>query len=680
MTKESLNSFADKFYSDIEKAFAEDIYELVKSLKLDDLSANTAFLLKSDLSNDLAKKTILEKFDTKTLSGIELLKRISGISVNERKKNIVNLRKHFIDLSEDISIIIIKLAERLVSLRKAEKEKLPELIRYAEECLYFYSPIAQMLGIRRIYTEMEDIAFKTLFPDDFAFLEKKLTDNMPFYTSKISEMKTDLVKSLSEHKIDASLQARVKRPYSIYRKIIKQKIAFEKISDLLALRVITKAVDQCYLTLGIVHNKWTPIDGRFRDWITFPKSNGYRSIQTTVHTRRGDKFEIQIRTEQMHEEAEYGASAHWAYKQGGEGGTDSNWLRRLHDFLDNDEYFDNPLEFFDKLKVEMKRDHINVLTPKGEIISLPEKSTPIDYAFAVHTNLGYNITGARINGKFAKLKTELKSGDVIEVISQNSAAPSRDWLNIVKTSRARTRILRWFKKNEKDIFISQGKNAWDKLKEQHKRKLQGFEDEAKFRKNLALIGYTNPDDFYYAVSAKNVKCSLFMLKKLYPEAFKKAVEAKKKVATSSQIRNSPDIIVEGLQNIEIKLSKCCNPIKGEPIAAYITKKSEMKIHSAGCSFLKNSDPANIKKAEWAGGEFIQVVKFKLYGESYGKVLSAVVECADKENVNIISTVKIFAKGDNEGMMLEAEINGISQLESLLKKLRSHSAIETIKSA
>jgi GTP pyrophosphokinase len=434
------------------------------------------------------------------------------------------------------------------------------------------------------------------------------------------------------------------------------------------------------MTLGAVHNNWIPLEGRFRDWITFPKANGYRSIQTTVATRNGDKFEIQIRTEEMHNEAEYGTSAHWAYKQG-EMLKKVDWISQLREFLENDEYFDNPFEVFDKLKSEMKRDYINVLTPKGEIRSLPESSTPLDYAFAVHTDLGYKTTGARVNGKFVTLKTELKSGDVIDIITSNNSTPSRDWLNIVKTSRARSKVLRWFKKNEQELLISDGKITWDKLKTKYKKKIVGFEDEQKFKSNLAKLGFKTLDDFFYSVATGGVKCTLFQLKKFYPDAFKKVEEYKRKSLTSRGIDHQPQIRIEGLDNIEVKLAKCCSPIKGEPIIAYITKKSELKVHSANCYYIKSQEFEQdcFKNAEWMSGDFIQVVKLKIFGDSYNKLLSLVVDIADTSKIKIFDTKKVV-KGNSEGLYVEVEIKEISQLEQFKQKVKNSKLVDSIKNA
>lgn len=676
--KDKLNNIGKQIYNLDLQNLSNELIEIVESLKLDDNSIITAYFLKADINNPKSKSLIESNFSSKIVENIQLLNRISKVSLSGSKKNTGDLRKLFLELVDDFSLIFIKLAERMVNLRFANKNNDENLKNLSEEALYFYAPIAQQLGIRRIYQELEDISFRILFPDDFKYLDTMIEKRMNIYNTKLNTMKLDLQKSLAKFNLNAKYQQRVKRPYSIYRKLVKQKIPLEKIFDLLALRVITSTVEECYLALGGVHSQWIPIEGRFRDWISFPKSNGYRSIQTTVATRTGDKFEIQIRTEEMHQEAEYGSSAHWSYKQG-EKSTQQDWVNRLREFLENDEYFNNPYLAFDKLKQEMKRDYINVLTPKGEIRPLPEGSTPLDYAFDVHTELGYKTTGARVNGKFVRLNTILKSGDVIDIISNNNATPSRDWLNIVKTSRAKSKILRWFKKNEQEIFINEGKLTWEKLKDKYKKKLIGFEDEQKAKNNIIKLGFKSLEDYYYAIASGGIKCSLFTLKKIYPDAFKKQDESKKDKKTYSSKSSIPQVRVEGLENITTVLAKCCNPIKGEPIIAYITKKSEIKIHTKNCPYINNLELTqdNFKNAEWYGESTTQKVNLRVLGLSYSKVLTVFVEEADTSNIKILDTDKIRLR-NLEGISADLIVKDYTQLNKFMNKLKSSQHIEEVK--
>jgi (p)ppGpp synthase/HD superfamily hydrolase len=765
--KDKLINTSKDFFNSEQLSFSSELYDVIDMLKLDDKSKIIGFFI--NLGTDVKiNKKIEEEYGKEIVPDLELLRRLSKLSVNTGSKNILSLRKSFVELADDIKIIIIKLAERLVSLRYADREKKLDIIQLSEECLYFYSPVAQMLGIRKIYNELEDISFKNLFPKEFEFLQKKLIEKQSNYVSKLTTLKNDIVKFLAEYHIPAQIQYRIKRPYSIYRKLKNKKLQFDEIFDLLALRIITNSVENCYLALGIVHSKWLPIEGRFRDWVSNPKPNGYRSIQTTVHTRKGDKFEIQIRTEEMHEEAEFGSSAHWAYKQGAgrsqkgedtrqktqdarqksevrsqesedtrqktedarQKGEDTrhktqdtrqnsevrsqksevgsqesgeakqktqeeilnsestelkppsivrnDWIRNLKEFLDNDEYFENPSQFFEQLRADIVREHINVLTPKGEIVSLPVGSTPIDLAFTVHTDLGYHITGAKVNSKFVKLKTELKSGDVIDIISNPNASPSMDWLNIVKTSRAKSKISRWFKKNERDIYIIQGKNSWEKLKQQHKKKISKFEDEQKLRNNIAKLGYKNFEDFYYAISNGAVKCSLYLLKKLYPDAFT-AAKIEKSFKIESKKEYFPAIRVEGMENIVTNLARCCNPIKGVPIVAYITKKSGLKIHASDCPYLSSDfiEKSNIKKAEWLIKETIQLVRCRIFGLDFSKIFSLIVAAAEDESLKIITTQKISTKGI-EGIYLEIEVKDITQFEHFSNRIKSSGIVNSFR--
>lgn len=678
---ESLDLFAGRVLRNFDIERAQAVADEVKLLKLGEQAIATAYFMGADIIDPNVKKAVAENFGTKVLNNIELLQRIGKVQFPETTKKIATLRQHFIEITDDIEIIFIKLAERLSNLKFADKAGSDDILKLSEEALYLYSPIAQQLGIRKFYTEMEDIAFRNLFPDDFNYLNKMIEAKRNVFNAKLNAMRHDLSKVLTKYSISAKYQARVKRPYSIYRKLKKQRIPLDKIYDLLALRVITDSIEHCYLTLGAVHSNWIPIDGRFRDWISFPKANGYRSIQTTVVTRNGDKFEIQIRTDEMHQEAEYGSSAHWAYKQGSQANK-QNWIVRLREFLENEEYFDNPYEVFDKLKSEMKRDYINVLTPKGEIFSLPEGSTPLDYSFAVHTDLGYRTTGARVNGKFVRLNTELKSGDVIDIISSKSATPSRDWLKIVKTNRARSKILRWFKKNEQEIFVAEGKATWEKLKSKYQKKLKGFDEEQKFKNGIYRLGYKSPEEFYYSIANGSAKCSLFTLKKIYPDAFRKKDDADKKHRHTHSDDSQPRIKVENMIGIQTVLAKCCNPIKGEPIIAYITKKSELKIHSANCQYLKTQtlDENNFKKAEWASGESYQVAKLRIFGESYSSLLSAVVDEADECKLRIMNTSLITNKAITTGLLLEVEVNDVNQLTKFTNRLKNYKTVESVKNA
>ncbi len=679
--KSVLPSTGQKIYTPEQQELAFRLLDFTESLNLDKNTLITSYFSLVDTSNPEVCNLILDTFGTDILKRVELLSRISNINFPETKKKISGLRQLFIELTTDLSSIFIKLSERLITLRKAEEDSSPELKKIAEECLYLYSPIAHRLGIRRIYTEMDDISFKVLHPDEFRRLSKIIEKRRADFERKLTIMGNNISELLEKNNIRAQIQKRVKRLYSIYLKLENKGVTLNQVYDLMALRIVTNKVENCYQTLGMIHSKWLPIEGRFKDWITFPKPNGYRSIQTTILTRSGDKFEIQIRTEEMHREAEYGSAAHWAYKENVN--AKSNWIPRLKEFLENDEYFNNPYELHNFLKADLKRDYIHILTPKGDIITLPHGSTPIDFSYAIHSEVGNKTTGARINGKFAKLKTELHSGDVVDIITSKKPNPSRDWLEFVKTSKARSKILLWLKKNEQEQIIAEGKRLWEKFKKRFKSKLENIDEEQSFKKNLLNVGFKTADDFYSAIAIKSLKPKLPLLRRLYPDAFR-GEESKRKhrVEKPHSADRSPQVEVEGLKGIKTTLAGCCNPIKGEEIIAYITRMSELKIHSADCRYILSQqfDTERLKTANWVMTESAQKTKIKVFGENYNDILKAVVEQATSDKITISNSSTRNVGENIVSILFELEVKDISHLKEFIRKIKAHPPVESIKTA
>jgi GTP pyrophosphokinase len=663
-----LKEIGKKLYSEKDLNFSINLYKKTINLNLDEQSATIAFFLRADIENNSKREIIQKNFSKDFFEKIELLQRISKISFSEKEKRIKEIRENFLELSDDYKTIIIKLIERLETLKEAEILKLPVIKKLSEEVLYFYSTIAHRLGISKIYTEMEDVSFRNLFKKEYAQIERIMAEKRGVYKEKLEEMSDYLKILLIKNKIKAKFQQRVKRNYSIYRKIKNKGVDFNNIYDIMAIRVITDSIESCYHALGLIHSQWYPIEGRFRDWIVHPKPNGYRALQTTVITKNGDRFEIQIRTEDMHREAEFGAAAHWSYKEGHKGS--KAWFNRLREFLQNDEIFENPFEILENIQSEIKKDYISVLTPKGDIISLPEGATILDFAYAVHSEVGNHTIGGKVNKRFSSIKKELKSGDIIEVITNNKAKPSRDWLKIVKTSKAKTKIREWFRKNEKHIFINEGKKIWEKSIRRYKSKFEGFDNEANFRKNLNQIGYKTNDDLFFALGCKSIKGNLSLLKKLYPLKSKKEIKRIKE-KKKNLIRKSPTIIIEGEDNIDFVLAKCCNPIKGEEIIGYMTKSSGLKIHSKNCLYIKRGyfEKERIRKAKWVMDESLQILRIKIIGEDYQKIVSVLIELTDILNFSIDLIKKELSKTGNEIVYVEISIGNISVFNKIKEKMK-----------
>jgi GTP pyrophosphokinase len=677
-TTETLQEISRNFYNPGQIEIARRIYNFARSINLDEESLATAYFSAANINNNNVRSILKDNYGARITERLAMLDRISVISFPETKKQISRLRQLFIEITDDLALIFIKLAERLIILKNADENDLPDLPKISEECLYLYSPIAHRLGIRKIYQQMDDIAFKNLYPEDYRRLHRAIEKKRPYFEKKLADMRANLMQLMGKQNIECEIQSRVKRLYSIFLKIKNKSVSLDQIFDLMALRIITKKYEDCYVALGLTHRTWQPIDGRFRDWVAFPKPNGYRSIQTTVLSRSGDRFEVQIRTEDMHREAEYGSAAHWAYKEGISAA--DSWIMRLKEFLENDEYFDNPYELHEFLKADLKRDYIHVLTPMGDVKTLPRGATPVDFAFAVHTEVGYRTTGARVNGRFAKLKSELNSGDIVEVITSKKANPSRDWLEFVKTSKARTKIIIWIKKNEQAGIIDEGRRMWEKFKKRYRRRLDNIDEEQSFRQNLINVGFKNTDDFYSAVAIKSLKLKQPLIRKLYPEAFRKERDAKQIGKHSESHQLPPQVKVEGMKNIKTRLAGCCHPIKGQPIVGYVTSHNEMKIHSKNCRYITSDifDSRRLLSAEWLDQTSLQNVNAKVFGYDYNEMLGNIVDLASERKITIIAMKRRPARSHMIAIHLELEVKDIGHLLSFTDKLKLMKGIDTVK--
>ena len=672
-----IKKIAGDIYKSDDMDFAEKLLQELSAINMEDMAIVAAYFIRAEIGKAEIKNLIIKEFGNDVIKNIELLQRLGKVTIPKEEKSILPLRKQFIELTSDLKIIIIKLFERLTTIKEALRNNSSNLNELAEECLHLYSPIAHRLGVRHVYNVMEDIAFKVLYPEDYQKLNTAIEKRRTHLEKKLKEMSRVLQTKLFENGIKATIHSRVKRLYSIFRKIQNQHITIDKIYDLMALRVIIDSPENCYITLGVVHRNWIPIENRFRDWITFPKPNGYRSIQTTIIANHGDKFEIQIRTDEMHREAEYGSAAHWAYKEQIKSG--EYWISRLKEFLENDNYFADPFALQDLLKSEMKRDFIHVLTPKGQIKTLPLGASAIDFAFAVHTEVGFKASGARINGKFAKLKTILNTGDVVDIVTSKTTSPSLDWLNFVNTSQARSKISLWIKKNQTQKLLDEGKRIWTKYKKKYASKLEGHDEDQALKQNLTKVGYKSIDDFYSALGMNSLKTSQSLLRKLYPSAFKRQAKPNE-FARKSSIKNSlPAISVEGMQKIETVIAGCCHPIKGEPIIAFVTKLSQIKIHSQDCPVVnaKNIEQERLKKAEWLSSDALQSTKLMLISYDYNAMFKDAVECASEFGLPINSMERKSSGKDFTALIMEVEVKDLHQLNDFIRKLTNSAYIRRV---
>lgn len=623
---------------------------------------------------------IKEMFNEQVADLVEGVTKIGKIEYQSKEESQAeNLRKMVLAMSKDIRVILIKLVDRLHNMRTLEYMKESKQIEKSRETLDIYAPIANRLGIQTIKAELEDLALKYLDPDGYYELVKKVKMKKQSREEYINKVIKILEKKIDEVGIEAKIYGRSKHFYSIYRKMKAQNRNFDEIYDLIAVRVIVDSVKDCYGVLGIVHTQWKPIPGRFKDYIAMPKPNMYQSIHTTVIGPNGDPFEIQIRTKEMHETAEYGIAAHWKYK---EGITDSNnkelryenkmsWLRQI---LEWQKELDNANDLVETIKVDLLNEEVYVFTPQGKVVELPMGSCPLDFAYRIHSDVGNSCVGAKVNGKIVPLNYTLNNGDIVEIMtSKNSNGPSRDWLNFTKSAHARNKIRQYFKKEEKEENIAKGKTM---LEREIKR--EGLQD-TKLLSTSELevvsdkMGYKTLSDFYAAIGYSGVKIGTVLQKMrlLFPKEFPEPEEEVVIKKTAKLKKSNSSVIVAGHNEIDVRFSKCCNPVPGDKIVGYITVGRGISVHRTDCpNVLGMTDPSRIVDVEWnkfgIGGSFTAEIQIKAR-EKQG-LLIEISKIFLEMNIPLTALTARNEKGEFDYFSATFEVKTRRELNLLIKNL------------
>ena len=610
------------------------------------------------------------------VDGVTKLSKLNFKSREEAQAE--NLRRMFLAMSNDIRVIIIKLADRLHNMRTLSYRKEEDRIRVAKETLEIYAPIAARLGIASVKGELEDLCLRYLHPDDYYDIAEKVASTKVERQKLVESITADLRKMLDELGIKGDINGRPKHFYSIWRKMKKGK-SFEEIYDLTAVRIIVDTVKDCYAVLGAIHTMWKPLPGRFKDYISVPKTNMYQSLHTTVLSSYGSPFEIQIRTHEMHRVAEYGIAAHWKYKQGVAGGSSSiddnklAWIRSVME-LQND--VSDSREYLDMLKLDLYVDQVFVFTPKGEVINLPAGATGIDFAYAIHSQVGNKCVGIKINSKMVPVDTVLTNGDVVEVVTSNTVkGPSRDWLKFVKTPSAKSKIKSFFKKELRDENVKRGK---DMLEREAKHKnyqlsdlvaLSSWRDYIKQKYNIS-----DPDEIFGMVGYGELTTNQVLTKMI---EFYKVEECKKepvievKPSTARKRKNDSGIIVKGFDDLKIRFSHCCTPVPGDEIIGYISRSRGVTIHRADCPNVKYLEPERLIEAVWpaqsaAGDKFVSSL-----GITAEDRTGLVIEVATLINNMKVTMTNINARAEKNGtavITVTVEIGNVSDLENLINKI------------
>lgn len=612
------------------------------------------------------------------VDGVTKLSRIEYKSKEEQQAE--NLRKMFLAMAKDIRVILIKLADRLHNLRTLKYHPVPKQVAIAKETLEIFAPLAHRLGIYRIKWELEDLSFRFMNPEKYFELAEKIVKTRSKREESLRSVISMLMSKLAAMGIEADINGRPKHLYSIYEKMVEQEKDLDEIYDVQGVRCIVETVRDCYATLGIVHTMWTPIPGRFKDFIAMPKSNMYQSLHTTVVGPQGEPLEIQIRTHEMHRTAEYGIAAHWRYKEGGRGDRDFDkklaWLRQLlewqHDLRD-------AREFMESLKIDLFADAVFVFSPKGDVIELPAGSVPLDFAYRIHTDVGHRCVGAKVNGRIVPLEYKLKNGDIVEIITSKNSAPKRDWLNLVKTSQAKTKIRQWFKKEQREENILKGRDYLEK-----EAKKQGLESDLFRTEKLLEIGkkfnFLSLDDICAAVgdgvlAATNI---VSRIKAEESKPGKKGLLAEEAQALITEQRSAAwgkpaqGIRVKDIDNLLIRLSHCCNPVPGDLISGYITRGRGVSIHRSDCRNLlayREHEPERLVDVAW-DKEFHEPfqVKLDITGMDRAGLLSDVMSILLEMKISANWVTARGKKDRGASIELVLEMRGLEQLEIIMNKL------------
>ena len=626
------------------------------------------------------------------VEGVSKLTRIQYATKEDEQME--NLRKMLIAMSKDIRVILIKIADRLHNMRTMEYQTPMKQKQKSLETMEIYAPISHRLGMQRIKWELEDLSLKYLDPVGYDEIVSKLEVKHQEYEDFMHRTQIQIDDRLNELGIQHIVYGRMKHPYSIYRKMFNQNKSLDEIFDLFAFRVIVENVGDCYNVLGVIHDLYKPILGRFKDYIGTPKPNGYQSLHTTVMGTDAIPFEVQIRTKEMHEVAEYGVAAHWKYKQGGQGaGTEGKyeWVRRL---LENQEGADAE-DYIHSLKIDMFADEVFVFTPGGDVQNLPSGATPIDFAYAIHSAVGNHMIGAKVNNRIVTLDHVLKNGDVVEILTSKSAkGPSRDWMKIARSSEARSKIRQWFKKEKKEENIANGRAAFEAELKHCGLTIRMVTESDILPTLLKRVSYPTLDDMYAAIgyggftaqkAVSRMQGELNRVQKL--QQAEKVIEeppAKHEPAKTpapKRVKSEQGIIVEGLDNCLVKFSKCCTPVPGDEIIGFITRGYGVSVHRADCP---NASPER-RSAPGQEGRWIKVTWGSDTLDSYPTTLEVV--CKDRQNLLLdvsaaLSTTNTFVLGvnsrsteDNFAMIrLEIKVRDDAHLKSVMNKLNQISGV------
>jgi GTP pyrophosphokinase len=637
------------------------------------------------LLHDTVEDTALTAEEVEREFGPEVARLVDGVTKlgrialrSDQQQQAENIRKMMVAMAEDLRVVLIKLADRLHNMRTLDP--LPEVKRrkISRETLDIYAPLAHRLGIGQIKWELEDLAFRNLEPEAYEDVVRRINRKRHERETLVSDLREIMARELEKVGINAEITGRPKHIYSVWQKMTRENKDFSEIYDLSAIRVHVESVRDCYGVLGVVHSLWKPVPGRFKDYVAMPKSNGYQSLHTTVITHTGEPIEIQIRTHEMHRVAEFGVAAHWTYKEGGKDASFDQKLSWLRSLLEWQNEVGDAESFLDTVKVDLFQDEVYVFTPKGDVLNLPAGSSPVDFAYRIHTEVGHRCIGAKVNGRMVPLDYELQNGEIVEILtSKGPHGPSRDWLNFVKSASAKERIRKWFKSQSREENVGKGRDLLDKeLHRMHRINLADL-DEGKLMQIANLHRFNAIDDFLAAIGYGDLSPHAVVMRMAL------SLDAPggdlRPIPLIPNVQPTPRVLVRGEKGVLTKIAPCCQPVPGDAIVGYTTRGKGVTVHRVDCiNAINAQDQARVVPVDWdSEATHIYPVAIKIEAWDRQGLLRDIATVVAENRVNM-SSLEVHVYDDKTAVVsTTVEIDSLAQLSRLMEKLEGVKDVHTV---
>lgn len=665
-----------------------EVAGLLAEMKLDEYAIAAGIL--HDTVEDTAATTeeITQLFGKEVADIVEGVTKLNIPFNTAFEKQAENFRRMLVAMAKDIRVILVKLADRLHNMRTLTHMKPEKQEKIAKETLEIYAPLANRLGIYWMKAALEDLCLRYLYPKDYEDLMARLEQSEKVREGYIDEVSKILLDKMEEGGVECTVKGRVKHPYSIWRKLKAQGIEFEQVNDIIAFRIVTDDVAQCYQALGICHATWRPVPGRFKDFIAMPKPNGYQSLHTTVIGPDVQRIEIQMRTKKMNEIAEQGIAAHWAYKEGKPGLSAQDeqfaWLRQLMEWQRE---LKDPTDFISTVKVDLFSDEVYVFTPKGEVKELKRGSTPIDFAYLIHTEVGHHCVGSRVNGRIVPLRYRLKNGDTVEIMTSPTQRPNKDWLNFVKTARAKTRINAYLRKEQRRRAIEMGREILDKEAKRYGRSLQKLLKNGALDKAAENTRYQKGEDLLAALGYGKMR-AIEVLSRILPEdLLEKGPKDEQKPKTrfgqlidavAKKTKSQSGVTVQGIDEMLVRFAKCCNPVPGDPIMGFVTRGRGITVHAMSCPKALQLDPERKVDVSWdKKSSAPRSVELRVITDDKPGILATMSQAFSGAGVNILNANCRARKDSRAVNMFMVTVKDAGQLRAVMKEIRNLAGVHSV---